>query len=433
MAAIERVDVTASPRLGFLDGLRGIAALQVVALHYAQAFFPAIGLLDKGLMQESWEIYFINSPLFFLFDGYLSVYVFFLISGCALTYAFGAQPFALLAGLMRRVVRLGLPMAAAVIFAFAVLSLIPKAHIEAGLLSGSAGWLAVVGPPTLDLSTVAREILLGGLFAGHAGETLLPGNWASLLHLPPPSQSINAPLWTLHLEFFGSVLVMLLVAVRAAWGRKIHLALCLLILPFIGIKPLALFVIGHLVAPLPLSPRWRALTRHVGVRLAALLALAAGIATSAHGLSGLPSLLQWLHRSAHLPRIDPFHAHGLIGAVTIFFGLLAIPRSYRILSARPLRWLGRISFSLYLTHFPILFTVTSAVYVAASGGTGAAVLATAAGIALSIGIAIAFERWIDRNAIRLSRLIAAVGPESRPYQPHAVVETGGEGASIGRP
>ena len=78
-------------KVPYLEGLRGIAAMQVVLLHFVTGFLP-------NTAQHSWP------PLRVLFDGHTAVYVFFLISGAVLAPSF-ARSGAFLGKLAKRVVR----------------------------------------------------------------------------------------------------------------------------------------------------------------------------------------------------------------------------------------------------------------------------------------------------------------------------------------
>ena len=52
----------------------------------------------------------------------------------------------------------------------------------------------------------------------------------------------------------------------------------------------------------------------------------------------------------------------MIGACLIFGGLALLPVLQRLLERPQMRWLGKISFSLYLVHFPLLFTFVAACF-----------------------------------------------------------------------
>ena len=65
------------------------------------------------------------------------------------------------------------------------------------------------------------------------------------------------------------------------------------------------------------------------------------------------------------------------------------------------RVLGRLSFSIYLLHFPILFTLVA--FAALHVPIGVVFVLF---LLLTLFAAIVFERWVDRPAIALSRLVA---------------------------
>ena len=65
-------------KVEYLEGLRGVAAMQVVLLHFFTGFMPETASMRLAAVQPA-------------FDGHTAVYVFFLISGTVLTPSF-ARP-----------------------------------------------------------------------------------------------------------------------------------------------------------------------------------------------------------------------------------------------------------------------------------------------------------------------------------------------------
>ena len=137
--ARQRLIVNAPGRISYLESIRGLAALQVLLLHFLAAFTPEFVFSLPGAAPVAGFVHL--SPLYFLYDGYSAVYIFFALSGYVLTRSFErnlARPFAQVPA---RIVRLGLPAMAAVLVSAAIMLMFGKPNIVAGELTGSA-WFA---------------------------------------------------------------------------------------------------------------------------------------------------------------------------------------------------------------------------------------------------------------------------------------------------
>jgi peptidoglycan/LPS O-acetylase OafA/YrhL len=380
-------------RVGWLDGLRGVAALQVVLLHYASAFLPAIGLRDPSLVRHGWENAFIHTPLALPFDGYAAVHLFFILSGVALTYSFGAHPYAVAPAIVRRIIRLGIPMAGGVLLGAVCFSLASGAPKAAARISGSL-WLATLGPERIDVMSIIHQIGLEGLLTGYDGDSIMPPPIRHWLGLVTTHRSFNAPLWTLNIEFLGSLIVLGLIVVRRVVRRWIHLTFCTLLLIGSPTGVFGLFVVGHLAAEWLRRPAELRSNRLLGVGLCGLGILLCSTEILPAGQSP----------EAMLPQ-SPY------GATALFFGTACLPGFQRALAKSAVRWLGKISFSLYLVHVPILIAAACPAFVAFAAHVDnltAVAAASAIGWLLSLLAAAAFEYCIDRPAIRASRRVFRV-------------------------
>ncbi len=208
----------AGPRLGYLEGLRGLAAMQVVLLHYLSALLPAVVFLGPGAALVGWQGALARPPLSFLFDGSGAVCLFFLLSGAVLSLSFAAQPRAMAANALRRTVRLGVPAAAALILSFLALAAMPRAHRQAARLTGSTVFLGANMDSPLTARFLAQEVGLDSMIAGYSDFTPFRLLWR---WQRPVQRSLDPPVWTLHLEFYGSLLVLLLVRAKAV-SRAAH-------------------------------------------------------------------------------------------------------------------------------------------------------------------------------------------------------------------
>lgn len=299
-------------RLPALDGLRGVAAVTVL-VHHSLLVIPAIAA-DRA--SAAWIV---RSPLHLFWAGNEAVYVFFILSGLVLTLP------ALRRGRMHwkpyypsRLLRLYVPVVASVGFAIVLALIVPRVGMQ-----GRSVWMQS-HQEALTLGSVARNV------------SLLAPDW------------LNSPLWSLKWEVAFSLLLPVYLLVTK-WTRHwfMLMGVAALILSSVGsaigspaLTFLPMFMIRSAVASAVCSGR-------VLVRNAAwpwiMLASALGITLSWWAPGFLP----------------PSAAFPVVLASASGFVLSAVywPPMRAVLQKPTIQWLGKISFSLYLVHEPVVVSV----------------------------------------------------------------------------
>ncbi|MBB4198165.1 hypothetical protein CCR94_10990 [Rhodoblastus sphagnicola] len=405
-------------RLAHLESIRGLAALQVLLLHVFSAFFPALVFLGS---EPVWARILHGSPLFLLCDGYSAVYIFFVLSGVVLTFAFQRQLAHPAAALLSRVVRLFIPAFCACLLAAPFRLVFGDLHARAGLITGS-NWLVHAFSPPPGLAQWLKDATLNPLFLGY--DNSFP------FEAPGFAESINhayvAPLWSLSIELQGSILVFLLVlgARATRFWPVVLAALALLIFR----SHFICFLAGHAIA-LAIQARQRA---------RGSLHLPQALAVGLLVLGGFLCLQEEFGRHAEFGRLALTRAacdlslfslpcqafpQKIYGAIFLFIGLAFSAPLGRVLTRPAFVALGRLSFPIYLAHWPILMGGGSFVVVALAPGIGVALAGVAAGflvIAATFALARPFSR-VDAFAIATARRCRALltGPVENRAAPEA--------------
>jgi peptidoglycan/LPS O-acetylase OafA/YrhL len=341
----QRLRLSDVTRKSHLDGARGVAACVV--------FF---GHLSLALTKAIW-----------LFNGNAAVCIFFVLSGYVLSDLVQRSPLSFPAHAVRRYTRLVGPMLITSTLAWALLALGAYQNVEAAAITGS-DWLASWYKFAPSFPDMILETVYGVFTSGES--------------------RYNCNLWTMRPELIGSLYVFVLgAAVSSRRGRTI----CYLVLGAAYWSDyVLLFPVGALLyefeAEIVSLMRWTSIKA-----MLTAIGLFFCIAT------------EKMLATLHFPQVDMVRLH-MFAAVLIVLCVLTWEFLQSILSSAFGRWLGRISFTLYLIHVPIICSLTSWLMLTLParlmlGGTAAITIVTVLGLSTLTYI------FVDEVPTRASRAI----------------------------
>ncbi len=358
-----------------LDALRGLAALVVVLNHLAFTIPDARAKLRATMLLAP------------LVSGPSAVYVFFVLSGFVLFLTLEGKdggryaPF-----IVKRIGRSYPPVAVAVLLSAAMYAAVGYHPIGA-----LTSWF--------NLESWSRP-LTPGLVLGNLA--LLDGARFT---------NLDNAIWSLSPELrISLILPLIAIAVRWRWAvtlvasfllsvacRRIanaHGDLGLAVNPFSTLQYVFLFTAGAVLAY-----RVAALRRTMGAGAGRWI-----------GWIALPIAIA-------LTSVEPDTRGGLLtdaGAIALVALCVGHAPFERLLSHRALSWLGRISYSLYLTHIPVLLLVFHLLF--GRLGMAGTLLLT---VPLIFVVAEAFNRIVERPSMRLGRWAGSKMMLRRGFTPHA--------------
>lgn len=340
-----------------LDALRGVAVLMVVYDH----LFAVAGerMAGGAFAPTAWVREWISGPLGIIQDfGWLGVCLFFLISGFVIAHSARRETVRIF--VLRRVFRILPPLAAAVL-------LVAALDLAAGVQRPWSDYL--YGMTLAGYFTVPQVIVLGVA-------------------------------WTLVIEVLFYILMALVSPLlkgdTPAFGIALASAMPLLAILFARDLGASFFLFAASMAYLPVlligSTFYLRQATTTGPWTVALLLLA----NAAVFMLGLRSI-----HTAFLP-IDNSYLVSVVYAVAIFLPCL------NRRAPRGLKFVGDISYSLYLLHGTVGFFVIQHA-VAAGAGPAAPYLAVAAGL----GVSYLFHRSVERPAMALGKRLSTEARASK--------------------
>lgn len=382
-----------STREAHLEGLRGLAALIVFFHHFASLFYPeAISSTTQTAHTHSRLMAWLrDSPLRGLYDGSFPVCIFFVLSGYVLTVAFfrDRQLTVIYRLAAARYFRLMIPAMTSILLVVVLRSCSLYRIKEAATLN-LAAQVAVPSILFLDEITVA-----GVLWAG------LVTTWVSIRR---PWEHMNLVLWTMAIEFIGSMVsfgtAVVVAGLRHRWIFVLLSAVCCWKFGGDFGDFFAAFLLGVMLAAISersVTYRWWPLA------LLGIAIILGGYTNEGEFYVPLRDLHPWLAKP---------EAVVLSRVLAAFFVMVAVLTSrelQRALSTRPLLFLGRISFSFYLIHHPIMYSLSAFIMLKTWVGMKyhhAMLLNFSITATVCIAAAYAMAMTVDRWAILVSRRAA---------------------------
>jgi peptidoglycan/LPS O-acetylase OafA/YrhL len=367
-----------------LECLRGVAALVVVMAHTL-----------SGLAPDSTAYPRPGSLVFAALNGSAAVAFFFVLSGFVLplSYFRGGQMRTIVVALVRRWPRLAGLTTGACVISWLLFATGAYHYQTAGMLSGSQ-WLQTMGNALFPVDfapAVTDAVRQGSVSAFFAGDTYY-----------------DPVLWTMRFEMAGSVVSLLLATLLLNAPRAPGLIVAGLVAA--GLYALDSRMVGFVVGTYfghwlqgraPSLALWQA-------ALMIMLSLVL-LGVPWNGAVGVYAPLATV-----LPSNDVVPLLWDAGACLLIGAVLGCRDVGALLSTPLAVLLGRISFPVYLVHFPILCSLGSWIYVCAAGEWGdrlaivAGVVATLAAT-LSVSLPLAtFDRWWVRRVKLIVAELSAI-------------------------
>ncbi|MCC8139633.1 MAG: acyltransferase [Lachnospiraceae bacterium] len=320
-------------KLVYLDGIRGLGCVIVFLCHFVYAFYYGMYQYQEAAchLPGNLDIAIGKSPLNLLFNGNTAVRLFLVLSGYLLCRNFflSGDKDALKKSALRRYPRLMPPVLVVNLFVFILMVLGLYQNGAAAVLAGSEEWFAGFNAFAPSFPGMLWESLVGCFLFG--------------------SNDYLGVLWTMQVLFLGAYLDYALAAFaggrRWCWALYAVLALLLLRTDFLAI------FLGYVLCDfMHTDGRLRAAL--CGSRALNVLLLLAGLYFMSYPSAGFGyEGTIW----AILPFVFVNYYH-VFGVLCFVFAALNLKPVQRFFSLGLFHYLGRISYSLYLIHFPVIAT-----------------------------------------------------------------------------
>lgn len=375
-------------KIAYLDGLRGMAALNVLLSHFVVAFYPAFYSANMAEAHFAWvDVWSAGSLFSVVYSAFWGVPVLFILSGYVLSFRFFQQRKTafVTANAYRRYFRLAIPVLVSVLLSWVFLQSGFYYNALAAVPAHSEWFMGQVFQAPVTLWAAMRQ----GLW-----ECFYPGG----------NVNMNPVLWTMNYELIGSFIVFSFLAIFGRSSRRWFVYTALL---FVFCRSYFwAFVLGMLLSDMRYSD-WggtgRAFLRQhrcflwggIGIGIMLLSYFGDGRNAASFILPG---------DALRAGGLEPGALYHVLGAGFTFLAVLYEPFLQRVLSCRGLVFLGRIAFSMYLTHFLWIASLGCFLFLyfqrAGMGYVEGTFLSTMISVPVIVLSSYVMTRWLEEPAVR---------------------------------
>lgn len=372
-----------------LDGLRGVAAIFVIFSHITLLICPYLHLgASFDANPKSWATHLFNSPFTFFFKGTSAVMLFFVMSGFVLSYSMirrGARKGFLLRAVIKRYFRLNIPVASSIILCVILMGL---GAFTANLV-GPRYDLYNAYTASFEALTPVKDAIYGSIFLGNG--------------------TFNYVLWTINIEFFGSIMVYALLALMSS--RLTMLRIVCLVISVCGIHSgvpfvwgIGLFAVGVFLATFDVVHEGATIRKAGSYILLIVGVYLYGFNSESASYALVNHVLDYANDKGL--QLTKGFIVSIIGTIMIMTCFVISMQPLKFLELRFFQWLGRLSFSVYLIHTIILAIIAPLVITRFSFSLTSIMICAIAVVPITLAVSCLFSKYIDEVAISKSGPIA---------------------------
>jgi len=367
-------------RLPELDGLRGLASLMVFFNHLALTILPSLSTLSPDASHHHIFITIGFSPLNIFWGGDFGVCIFFILSGYVLAQFCSHTRLGLLAMMVRRYLRLALPMLFSTLFAFALLDFGMFFNGSASKIITHSDWLALWYHMQPTVWIAIKEGLVSAFVHGKS--------------------AYNSNLWTMRIELIGSMMLFIYYVLPNRFTRIILLTPAILFLP----SYFPLFPAGALLFELSYSMEDFYARNSKYIEIVAIILFLMGIYAGSFPASGtnVSFASPWHNFLIKSRNAQAWH---MWGSVFMLLGVIYSKTINYYFKSMLFQFLGKISFSLYLVQIMIFCSFTSfmMLYFKDLDYLLAVLIVGISSLCISLILSYIIAIYVDATSIKFSR------------------------------